>query len=403
LSEINYQMQKIADFAIKLAKDKFGQDLDFSELSIGKLDNILSQIHSNFSNLAKNDETNKVISDTAVIWGSYLGEYMCRKWGGTWILKGSERLVSILSLEFSPISFIYQKITSHPEYSVEIYLFETKKIIYLSVINPKPSQTLVEDAAQPEKVILLSNSDIKQTTKKNNLLYIAVVGVILVFIFSCYFEFISIRKGGLAAFSLISTKANLTPTSLIEMTQATAITNSTNTQIPTATSLATYTPKPTYTLPATYTPLPTSTKKPTLTPTETQTLFPTLTRIPTSSPVIPTVTRVPPTLKPPPAATPTVPEPVVIESCDVDPSTVPANTNVNIRLIVHFSTHIPGYGFDTSFDPEYPEQSGCSGVDGNGDGVASCTGSSGTLPESASVDVTFSSSVGDCVASYSAR
>ncbi len=401
MSDINNQMQKIADYAIKSAKDKYGQELDFSEKSIGKLDIILRQINSNFANLAKNDETNKAISDTAVIWGSYLGEYMCRKWGGIWILKGSERLVSILSIEFTPISFIYQKITSHPEYSVEIYLFETKKVIYLSVINPKPTQTLVEDVKQPEKEILASNSEKQVSITKRSLLYLVVIGVILIFIFSCYFEFISIRKGGLAAFTLLATKTNPTPTSIVEINTATAITYIKDTQIPTVTTLPTYTPKPTHTLPPTYTPLPTSTNIPTFTPTETQTLTPTRTRVPTSTPVIPTDTRVPPTEKP--APTPTIAEPVVLESCDIDPSSVPVNTNVNLRFIVHFSTHIPGYGFDTSFDPDYPEQSGCSGVDGNGDGVAYCGGSSGMLPESASVDVTFSSSVGECVASYSSR
>jgi hypothetical protein len=401
LSDISYQMQEIADYAINSAKDKFGQELDFSELSISILDNILGQIHSNFSNLSQNDETNKAMNDTAVIWGSYLGEYMCRKWGGTWILKGEERLIFISNIEFTPISFIYQKITSHPEYSVEIYLFEAKKIIYLSVINPKPAQTLSNDVGQPDKEILASNFDRHLTINKHSLLYLAVIGVILVFIISCYFEFISIRRGGLAAFGLISSKTNPTPTHLVEITLSTATPYSTDTQIPTMTTLPTYTPKPSYTLFATYTPLPTSTKKPILTPTETQTPIPTRTRVPTSPPVIPTETRVPPTEKPPPP--PTVPEPVVIESCDVSPSIIPVNTNVNLRFIVHFSTNIPGYGFDTSLDPEYPEQSGCSGVDGNGDGVAYCSGSSGTLPESASVDVTFSSSVGECAASYSAR
>lgn len=41
------------------------------------------------------------------------------KWGGTWMLKGSEELLSITNIEFSPISFVFQKITRHPEYSVE--------------------------------------------------------------------------------------------------------------------------------------------------------------------------------------------------------------------------------------------------------------------------------------------
>jgi len=163
LSDINYQIQQKADLAIKSAKDSFGQELDYSEQSIAMLDNILMQIYSSQSNLPKNDETNNTINDTAALWGSFLGEYMCRKWGGSWILKGSERLITILNIEFSPISFIYQKLTSHPEYSVEIYLFETKKIIYLSVINPKPSQSMPDNVGQPENAIPIS---VFQSTKK---------------------------------------------------------------------------------------------------------------------------------------------------------------------------------------------------------------------------------------------
>jgi hypothetical protein len=82
---------------------------------------------------------------------------------------------------------------------------------------------------------------------------------------------------------------------------------------------------------------------------------------------------------------------------------VPVNTNVGIAFIAHFSGNSNGYGFDTSFDSDYPGQSGCSGVDSNGDGLAYCDGSSGELPASATVYVTFSSSVGECVASYTAR
>ena len=80
---------------------------------------------------------------------------------------------------------------------------------------------------------------------------------------------------------------------------------------------------------------------------------------------------------------------------------MPININTTIRLIVHFSGNSAGYGFDTAMDPgDYAGQSGCSGVDTDGDGRAYCNGLSGELPEFATVNVTFSSSVGECVASY---
>jgi hypothetical protein len=82
---------------------------------------------------------------------------------------------------------------------------------------------------------------------------------------------------------------------------------------------------------------------------------------------------------------------------------VPVDTNVTITFIVHFSARVPGYGFDAEVDPEYPDQGGCSGTDNDGDGMAYCDGSSGRLPASATVYVTLSSSVGECVVSYSSR
>jgi hypothetical protein len=56
-----------------------------------------------------------------------------QKWDGTWILKGSERLISIKNIEFSPIRFVYQKITSHPEYSAEKFIIEAESKIYPSL------------------------------------------------------------------------------------------------------------------------------------------------------------------------------------------------------------------------------------------------------------------------------
>lgn len=399
MSDINYHLQQIADLAIRSAKEGFGQELDYSEQSIAKLDNILMQIYSNFTNHPQNDETIKAVNDTAALWGSYLGEYMCRKWGGSWVDKGSEQVVSILNIEFSPISFIYQKLTSHPEYSVEIYLFETKKIIYLSVINPQPAQAMQDNTGQPGKVVPRS---VLESTKRvvldKRFLVIPPAIVVLFFvIFSGYFGFVNINKSGIAAFGFFAPKASETVELPTKTASAFATTYSTNTQQPTMTTLPTYTPKPTYTLQPSDTAKPTSTKTVTSTPTLTQTpITPTRTFIP------PTKTPEPPTEPPPPPPpTATIPVPVVLESCGVDPSSVPIDINTTIRLIVQFSGDSAGYGFDTAMDPGgFDGQSGCSGVDNDGDGRAYCNGSSGVLPAGTTINVTFTSSAGECVASY---
>jgi hypothetical protein len=404
MSDINDEMKVAANYAIKSAKEKYGQELDFSELSIDKLENLLGQIYQTFSNNTNYEETNNIISETAIFWGSYLGEYMCLKWGGTWTLIGSDRLVSIRNILFSPIRFIHKKITSNPEYSVENYLIGTKRLIDNSVNNPQESQYLSENIDQPSKQISSKQSKIPVKIDKRLLFTLAGIGGILVVIVACIIGYTMIKSGGISAFGSIASATSSNTNIPIEKTLLTATSYSTNTPYPTVTPLPTYTPIPTYTQSPSFTPSLTFTQIATLTPTETQKpLPPTSTQAPvmspTSVPVIPTNTRVQPTVLPPPTAT--QPPPIVIESCEINPSTVPIGYNVPIIFIVHFSSPSSGYGFETVIDLIYSGQSGCSGIDNDGDGMAYCDGSSGILPESTTVNVTFRSSVGDCVASYS--
>ena len=412
VSNINGEMKASADYAIKRAKDRFGQELDFSEESLVKLNKILGQIYWGFSNHTKDEAKNGLIFNTAIIWGSYLGEYMCKELGGTWISKGSDRLVSIENNQFSPISFVYQKITSHPEYSVNNYLFELKMKKHLSVVVPQPSQHPSEIVSQPsqyrseinslrKKDISIPQSIKTLATDKRLLFTLAGIGGILFITLACIIGYKIIKAGGISAIGSIASATNSNVNIPIEKTLVTATLISTNT--PTVSPLPTWTPKPTITPSPSNTPSPTHTQTATLTPTETRTpITPTRTRIPTASPTSipfnPTNTPIPPTVLPSPTAT--VPAPVVIQSCEIDPSTVPIGINFPITFIVHFSA--PGYGFEVVFDSNYTGQSGCPGSD-NGGGLAFCVGSSGELPASTTVSVTFKTSVGDCVASYSSR
>ena len=50
MSNINDEMKATADYAINAAKKGLRQELDFSEQSISKLENILGQIYWGFSN-----------------------------------------------------------------------------------------------------------------------------------------------------------------------------------------------------------------------------------------------------------------------------------------------------------------------------------------------------------------
>jgi hypothetical protein len=324
-----------------------------------------------------------------------------------WVLKGSDPLVFINNIEFSPVNLVYQKITSHPEYSLENFLIETKSKINASVINPPQPQPQPEKISQPEKQISVKQSNMPETINKRLLFILAGIVGILLITFVGIFGYKIIKSVGISAFGII---ASATSSNTNIPTLVTATTYSTNTQSPTVTLLPTYTPNPTSTPRPSQTPYLTYTQKATLTPTETQTPFvPTPTRTPTkvrtSVPKTPTNTNIPATEGPAATATvrpsPTItqPPPVVINSCEINPSSVPAGFNITLTFIVHFSA--PGYGFSTEFQSSWPGQSGCSGTDTNGDGTADCNGSSGLLPDSTKVDVILRSSVGDCTVSYS--
>jgi hypothetical protein len=418
MPNINDEMKATAEYAIKAANQRFKQDLDYSEESIPKLDKILEQIYWGFSNHPKDEGEGGVIYNAAIIWGSYLGEYMRLKWGGTWMLKGSEELLSIKNIEFSPISLVYQKITRHPEYSVENYVNEAKSKVHISVFNPQESQAPPKTIDQPKKEIPSKPSKIPVKFDKRLLFSLAgIVGILLVIV-ACIIGYSMIRSGGISAFGSIASATSSYTNIPIEKTLVTATAEATDTPDPTVTPLPTYIPLPTDTQSPSLTPSLTYSQIASLTPTETQTPVPPTrtrapTRSPTSGPIIPTNPPVPPTVPPatttqpplptptkPPPPTATQPPPIVIASCEINPSTVPAGNSVTISFIVHFSSGAPGYGFSTVFNQEFPGQSGCSGNDDNGDSIASCDGSSGLLPSSTSVDVTFISSVGNCVASY---
>ena len=402
MAEINEEMKEMADYAVKSAKDRYKKDLDFSEQSLIVLDNILTKIYWGFSGRTDNGGEGGLVYNTALIWGSYLGEYLIFKWGGNWILKGADRLVSINDIVFSPIKLIYQKISDHPEYSVEDYINDTKRIIYSSVVNPQNVQYLAKKNERIKEQISVKPTKKSVSIDRRTIYIIGGILGALVIIAGLITGYTIIRSGGLPAFGLAK-EATSTNTATFTQVPPTATLQLTDTPVPTITPLPTYTPQPTETPNPTFTSSPTSTEIPSPTPTDTETPFiptntprPTFTR--TFTPAPPTRTPIPPTptnVQPP---TSTQPPPVVIESCSVDPSIVPAGKNVTITFTVHFSA--PGYGFNAINPHDFPNQGGCNGTDDNGDGIAWCDGSSGLLPSSTIANITITSSVGNCSVSY---
>jgi hypothetical protein len=390
MTDLNEEMRATADFAVNSAKIDYRLDLDYSEESLAVLDNILGKVYWEYSSEPAVEKENSLIYNKSIIWGAYLGEYMRLKWSGTWVLNGNERRVMITGIEFSPINFIYKKITNHPEYKVENYVEEAKKVVYASVIHPQKSRYFPENIGQPEQPVhkRLFNRPIHIDQR----LVYALAGIIgiVIIVFGGMAGYSYIKSGSARGLSFLARLASTRTATLQPTSTATATVSFTHTPSPTITKLPTYTPKPTNTLRpsstpySTFTPLPTSTSTSTATSTSTKIPLPFWTLTPTQTKV---------SYNPPP---PTIPLPVIV-SCEVDPSTVPPNTNVSITFVAHFSFYSPGLGFTASNNTG----SGCSADNIDSNGMAWCVGSSGMLPPSSKVTVTLRSSVGNCKVSYS--
>jgi hypothetical protein len=402
MAEVNEEMKEMADYAIKSAKDRYKKDLDFSEQSIIVLDNILTKIYWGFSGRTDDGGESGLVYNTALIWGSYLGEYMIFKWGGKWLLKDSERLVSINKIIFSPIKLIYQKISDHPEYSVEDYINDTKRIIYTSAVNPENVQQLTRTSERIKEQISVQPVK-KSVSIDRRTIYIlgGIVGA-LVILAGCIIGYTVVRSGGLPAFGAVKTATNTSthpPTQVIP----TATLRTTDTPAPTVTPLPTYTPQPTETPIPTFTPSLTYTEIPSSTPTDTETPIPTNTPRPTftRTPVPPTKTPVPPTSTNPPPPTNTQPPPPTIKSCSVNPSSIDWGAPSDLTFRVEFSA--PYYGIvGMNFNPQ-KGQSGCTDSNTDGDTTARCTGNSGVLLPGEEVTVVIQTSLGTCDVKYSAH
>jgi len=406
MTDLNEEMKALADFAIKSAKDRYGYDFNYSDESISALEKILYNIYWGFSGFTSEQKKGGLVLEAANIWGSYLGEYMRAKWGGDWIQKGSDKLIIISNVEFSPINLVYQRITSDPDCTIDGYLREIQRITYRLAINPQDTLYFPDNTSQYIQQITIPKER-KPFKADKRLLYLlsGVGGVSLIAVLLVLGSMV-INSGGFLGFTLFARSTSTNTIAPIEIVINTATPTPTETPKPTHTPSPTSTPTQTRTptLRPTDTPSPTYTQTPTVTDTPTSTVTQIRRRSPTPTRTQPSQTQIPPTAPPVATATqvppPTAPPPIVIESCEVNPSTVQAGFSEGLTFTIRFSA--PGYGFDATLDPIYPLASGCSGSDDNGDGIAECGGESGMLPGSSTVDVTFHTSLGLCRASYSA-
>jgi hypothetical protein len=121
-TSLNVQLEQLAEEAVRVAAEKFGQTLDYSENSLVSLEALLQQAFE----LYESKETGKEIPEetiqtTSRVWGSYLGELMRRKWGGEWVVSGSDVDLTINGKNCSPIQQVFQRITNGQQYDTRVF------------------------------------------------------------------------------------------------------------------------------------------------------------------------------------------------------------------------------------------------------------------------------------------
>ncbi len=119
----NKDVLSSAEDAIKVAEKALGKTLDYSVNSLQDLDALIEHVKKQFATLTKEGKlTEQTIKRASISMGSYLGEVIRRSYGGTWIAKNPVmKTLVIKDNEFSPIHYVFQRLTKNSEYTLENY------------------------------------------------------------------------------------------------------------------------------------------------------------------------------------------------------------------------------------------------------------------------------------------
>jgi hypothetical protein len=118
--DIGTMMLAFADEAVKMGRESFEMDLDFSEGSLQKVEQILSHLANEMPESA--GET--AVDEMSKVWGGYLGEVVRRRWGGEWTIDyypGGQYLIITLNVAGSklfPSMKVNRRLTEGPQENI---------------------------------------------------------------------------------------------------------------------------------------------------------------------------------------------------------------------------------------------------------------------------------------------
>jgi len=167
-SDINDEMRQAAEYAVRIAKEKFGLDLDFSEASLPRLEKTVNQIYQQFNN---NKEAGRILNDkvlnqTASVWGSYLGELMRGKLGGNWIIEEPRRWLVVKGIKVYPIEYVYFRITGQNQINIQQYIDTVAKKFSIQKVDPI-QPTLVKGSKSKFDNLELPGNDNEKSNEEN--------------------------------------------------------------------------------------------------------------------------------------------------------------------------------------------------------------------------------------------
>ncbi|WP_256757355.1 hypothetical protein [Cohnella sp. WQ 127256] len=120
-------MRAYAEDALDLA-NQLNIELNFSEESLTKLDQILEKYHQGipkgFKKIFTKGPSEEQINQMAKIWGGYLGETIIKQLGGEWAMSNAFKnaiAIKIGETEIYPPAKIYKRIMNGSEDNVNTY------------------------------------------------------------------------------------------------------------------------------------------------------------------------------------------------------------------------------------------------------------------------------------------
>jgi hypothetical protein len=138
-NEPNSDILTASEYTVEAAKKELKRTLDYSIDSFKNLEFLIQHVKARFTSLKNEGKlSEQTVQSASVSIGAYLGEVIRRHHGGAWIAKNPiMKTLVINGQEFSPILYIFQRLTKDSDFSLENYWSDIHQNLY--------SQEKIED------------------------------------------------------------------------------------------------------------------------------------------------------------------------------------------------------------------------------------------------------------------